>query len=381
MKQATDVVIIGGGVIGCSIAYHLRRRGAEVTVVDQGAIGSGASCAATGLLAPIRPFLKSDAPYMILQLAGLRLFSSFAAELEDASGIAIEYERTGTLRAVDLSQKDRLIAWVKDWQRVGFNMEFLIDDELRRREPLLSSDIVAGIYNADEPQLNAVQLVAAYARAAANMGATFCTQTEVLGVSSQGNKITGLSTSQGDIPCGHLIIAAGAWSAFCGDWLGVKIPVRPLRGQSLALLPSFPLHHILFADHIYLAPKKDGTIIVGATQEEAGFQAVTTSEGIQSLMTAVEKVTPLLATSTIQRTWAGLRPRSSDTRPVLGGVPGWSNAFVASGGGGFGMLLSAITGQTMAELVTTGQTSPLIQPFSLERFPPHSNETTRTHAA
>ncbi len=381
MKQATDVVIIGGGVTGCSIAYQLRRRGVEVTVVDQGAIGSGVSCAATGLLAPIRPFLKNDTPYMTLQLAGLRLFSSFVAELEDASGIAIEYERTGTLRAVDLAQKKRLIAWVEDWQRAGFNMEFLADEELHHREPLLSSSIVAGIYNADEPQLNALQFVAAYARAAANMSATFYTQTEVLGVYTQGNKVTGVSTSQGDITCGHLVIAAGAWSAFCGDWLEIKIPVRPLRGQSLALLPSSPLHHILFADHIYLAPKKDGTIIVGATQEEAGFNAVTTSEGIQSLMTAVEKVTPMLATSTIRRTWAGLRPRSSDSRPVLGGVPGWSNAFVASGGGGFGMLLSAITGQAMAELVTTGQISPLIQPFSLERFTLHSNETTKSHAA
>lgn len=375
----TDVVIIGGGVIGCSIAFQLCKRGAHVSVIDQGIIASGASSAATGLLAPIRPFLKKDAPYMALQLASLQLFSSLATELEDASGVLLEYERTGTLRVVNLTQKDRLLVWVKDWQRIGFNVEFLTDDELYRCEPLLAPNIVAGIYNADEPQINALKLTIAYARAAKNLGTTFITQTKVLDVYSQRGRITGLATSQGDVTCSHLVIAAGAWSAFCGDWLGVLIPIRPLRGQSLALLPSSPLRHILFADRIYMAPKMDGTIIVGATQDEVGFDATTTSEGVQSLMATVEKVTPMLAKSTIQRSWAGLRPRSSDTRPILGNVPGWENAFIASGHGGFGILLSAITGQTIAELITTGQLPPIIRPFSLERFLSQLDKITASH--
>ena len=379
---STDVAIVGGGVIGCSIALQLRKRGAEVLVIEKGSVGSGASSAATGLLAPIRPFLQHDAPYMALQLAGLRSLSSFVPELEQASGVSVEFERTGTIRSVDPAQRDRLLAWVEDWRRAtGFNLEFLDDADLRRREPLLSPDIVAGISNADEPQLNATKLVSAYARAAANAGARFLTETEVLGVTSKDGSVTRLSTSQGNVACSHLVVAAGAWSAFCGDWLGVRIPVRPLRGQSLALQPASPLRHIVFADHIYLAPKQDGTVIVGATQEEAGFQAVTTSEGIESLMGAVKKVTPGLSSSPILRSWAGLRPRSADTRPVLGEVPGCSNVFIASGHGGFGMLLSTITGQIMAELVTTGQVSPLIQPFTLGRFSSSSKEPSKSHAA
>lgn len=379
---STDVAIVGGGVIGCSIALQLRKRGAEVLVIEKETVGSGASSAATGLLAPIRPFLQHDAPYMALQLAGLRSLSSFVVELEQASGVSVEFERTGTIRSVDPAQRGRLLAWVEDWRRApGFNLEFLDSEELHRREPLLSPDIVAGISNADEPQLNAAKLVSAYALAAANAGVRFLTETEVLGISSKEGRVTELSTSHGNVACGHLVVAAGAWSAFCGDWLGVRVPVRPLRGQSLALQPASPLRHIVFADHIYLAPKKDGSVIVGATQEEAGFNATTTSEGIESLMVAVRKVTPELASSTIQRTWAGLRPRSADTRPVLGQVPHWSNVFIASGHGGFGMLLSAVTGQAMAELVTTGQVPPLIQPFSLERFSSSGKEPTKSHAA
>lgn len=377
---STDVAIIGGGVIGCSIALQLRKRGIHALVIDQGTAGSGASSAATGLLAPIRPFLKRDTPYMALQLAGFQFLSSFIVELEDVSGISVGYERTGTLRTVSLTSKDRLLSWVEDWQRAGFNIELLTDSELHQCEPLLSPEIVAGIYNADEPQVNALQLVYAYARFAKNIGAAFLMHTEVLGIYTQGNRITGLSTSQGNVTCSHLIIAAGAWSALCGNWLGIQVPIRPLRGQSLALLPSSPLRHILFADHIYLAPKMGGTIIVGATQEEVGFDSTTTSEGIQELMAAVGKVTPMLATSTIERFWAGLRPRSLDTRPVIGGVPGWENAFIASGHGGFGILLSAITGQAIAELIATGQLPPIIQPFSLERFLFQSDKTTKPHA-
>jgi len=371
-----DVVIVGGGVIGCSIAYHLRKHGVTTLVLEQGVVGSGASSAATGLLAPIRPFLKSDNPYMTLQLAGLRLFSTFAEELEDASGVSIEYERTGTLRVVDLSQKERLESWIESWRSSGFSIELLVGDELHRREPILAPGIAAGIYNADEPQINALQLVAAYKQAAVNAGVTFLTQMEVTGICRQGNRVTGLRTQSGDIACGNLVIAAGAWSAFCGDWLGVSIPVRPLCGQSLSLIPSSSLRHILFAEHIYMAPKMDGTIIVGATQEDTGFISSTTPEGIQSLLSAVEKATPILAKSTLKNAWAGLRPKTPDTRPVLGPIPGWENVVIASGHGGFGMLLSGITGQSIAEIIVFNRVPLIVQPFSLERFSPQFTSST-----
>lgn len=377
-ETITDVVVVGGGVIGCSIAFHLRKQGMDVLVVDKGTIGSGASSAATGLLAPIHPFLGSNSPYLAFQLAGLRYLSSLVAELEDKSGVSVEYESTGTLRVVDIADQERLHAWVADWQRAGFNIKLLTDEALHLQEPLLALAVVAGIYNPDEPQLNASKLVAAYAGAAKNTGVAFQTQSEVVGVYTQGHKVNGLATSRGNIACRHVVIAAGAWSAACGNLLRVNIPVRPLRGQSLSLYPSEPLHHIVFGEGIYLAPKANGSIIVGATEEDAGFNVEPTGENVQRLMASAIKVIPTLEHCPVAATWAGLRPRSSDKRPVLGMAPDWENVVVASGHGGFGMLLSAVTGKVIADLVSTGEVDPVIQPFSLDRF---SNAILTAHAS
>jgi len=381
MKQITDVVIIGGGIIGCAVAYQLRKQGVDVVVVDKGEIGGEASSAATGLLAPIRPFLKPQNSYLPLQLASLALFPSLVPELESVSGIAIEFERTGTLRVVQARQETRLRAWMQDWQQRGFPIELLTGNELHRQEPVLASHIAAAIYNPDEPQLNAAQLMNAYACAVANLGTILLTHTEVTGILRRGKRVTGISTPQGEIACGHLVIAAGAWSAICGNWLDLAIPVQPLRGQSLALFqPASPVQHIIFGERVYLAPKPDGSIFVGATRDNVGFDCSTTVEGITWLRDAVMRLAPGIDTGSIKRAWAGLRPQTPDTWPILGSAPGWENVFLACGHGGFGILLSAITGQVAAEAIITGQSPLLIQPFGLQRFATQSQQDT-IHAA
>ena len=381
MKQITDVVIIGGGIIGCAVAYQLRKQGVDVVVVDKGEIGGEASSAATGLLAPIRPFLKPQNSYLPLQLASLALFPSLVPELESVSGIAIEFERTGTLRVVQARQETRLRAWMQDWQQRGFPIELLTGNELHRQEPALASHIATAIYNPDEPQLNAAQLMNAYACAVANLGTILLTHTEVTGILRRGKRVTGISTPQGEIACGHLVIAAGAWSAICGNWLDLAIPVQPLRGQSLALFqPASPVQHIIFGERVYLAPKPDGSIFVGATRDNVGFDCSTTVEGITWLRDAVMRLAPGIDTGSIKRAWAGLRPQTPDTWPILGSAPGWENVFLACGHGGFGILLSAITGQVAAEAIITGQSPLLIQPFGLQRFATQSQQDT-IHAA
>jgi len=381
MKQITDVVIIGGGIIGCAVAYQLRKQGVDVVVVDKGEIGGEASSAATGLLAPIRPFLKPQNSYLSLQLASLALFPSLVPELESVSGIAIEFERTGTLRVVQARQETRLRAWMQDWQQRGFPIELLTGNELHRQEPALASHIATAIYNPDEPQLNAAQLMNAYARAVENLGTILLTHTEVTGILRRGKRITSISVPQGEIACEHLVIAAGAWSAICGNWLDLAIPVQPLRGQSLALFqPASPVQHIIFGERVYLAPKPDGSIFVGATRDNVGFDCSTTVEGITWLRDAVMRLAPGIDTGSIKRAWAGLRPQTPDTWPILGSAPGWENVFLACGHGGFGILLSAITGQVAAEAIITGQSPLLIQPFGLQRFATQSQQDT-IHAA
>lgn len=368
VTRTADVVVVGGGVIGCAVAYQLRKRGIDVLVVERGMIGQEASSAATGLLAPIRPFAKRDDPYVALQLASLALFPELLPELEALSGISVEYEQTGTLRVVQPEQAGRLQVWLKDWKRAGFHMELLTGDALRSQEPLLSPDVAAALYNADEPQLQAPLLTRAYALAASHMGAALRDDCEVTGFLSQGERVISIETVQGKIACGHVVLATGAWSAQCGNWLNVAIPVRPIAGQSFALKQPTSLQHILFGQGIYLAPKRDNILFVGATHEEKGFNAQVTADGLAQLTADMTTLIPSLSRVPVERAWAGLRPKTPDARPILGAVPDWENVCVATGHGGFGMLLSGISALAIADLIVTGREQEIIRPFSLERF-------------
>ncbi len=374
MKYSADVLIVGGGIIGCSIAYFLRKQGVEVIVLEKGDIGNQASSAAAGLLAPIRPLVSHD-PFKALQLAALARFPTFVQELEAASGISVGYERTGTLRLLPAEKIVPVQMWAEKWRQEGYHIEVLTLEETYQCEPLLSAGLLGAVSIADEAQVVPVQLVKAYAQAALNLGALLYSHTEVVALqrAAIGKRITGIWTNQGDLLiCNLLIIAAGAWSAKCGTWLDVTIPVRPVRGELLAFQqPSPPVQHIIFDEgivdeDIYLAPKPNGTLVVGATKADVGFNSSVSAEGPMHLLSVATQLLPVLVSSSILRMWAGLRPKTPDSRPLLGPIPPWENVTIASGHGGFGILLSAITGETISELITTGQTPEIIRPFALK---------------
>src|SRR5437588_3797853 len=287
VKCSADVLIVGGGIIGCSIAYFLRKQGAEVIVLEKGDIGAQASSAAAGLLAPIRPLCQHDR-FKSLQLAGLTRFSSFVPELEAMSGVTIGYEQTGTMRVLPAGKLDAVHAWAELWQRLGYQIEVLTPEEVYEREPNLSPGLLGAVTIAEEAQVVPVQLVQAYAQAALNIGALLYAHTEVVALqrSETGSRITGVWTDQGDLlTCNQLILAAGAWTARCGTWLGVTLPVRPVRGELIALQqPASPLRHIIFDEgvfdeDIYLTPKPNGTVVVGATKADVGFDTSVSAGG------------------------------------------------------------------------------------------------------
>jgi len=370
MEHATDVAIIGGGVIGCAIAYNLHKAGVDVMVLDQGEIGAEASSAAAGLLAPLGS-LSGPGAFADLMLASFNLFPALVPELEGASGIRLEYEQTGALRVVrDSKHIPNLRKRMKEWQPLGLRMDWLTGDEARQREPLLASDISAAIYAPEESQIKASHVAQAYWRAAANQGATFYSHTEITGLQRQNNRVTSIQTARGEtISCNSLVIAVGAWSARCGEWLNIKILVSPQRGQILSLRqPPSPLRHLVFGEAVYPAPKNDGTIIVGATKEEFGFDKQLTAGGIAWLLNSAIRLVPSLEGCAIEAIWAGLRPKTPDQQPILGKAPAWENVVLATGHGSVGIMLSAITGKMIAELVVTGETPEVIRAFSVERF-------------
>jgi len=217
------------------------------------------------------------------------------------------------------------------------------------------------------------QLVKALAQAAHRAGAFIYDHTEVVALerSESGDRIKGAWTRRGELlRCDQFVIAAGTWSAKLGEWLGVPLPIRPVRGEIVAIQqPPTPLRTIIFDEgmwdeDVYIAPKPDGTVIIGATKADVGCNTAVSAGGVQHLLDVAIRLLPTLANCPIARMWACLRPKTLDSRPLLGPLPGWANVTVASGHGRFGITLSMVTGETIAELVATGQSPEIIRPFA-----------------
>ena len=304
-------------------------------------------------------------------MASWSSFPSLVQELEHASGVHLAYEQSGSLRvARNPNNVDNLRKRMNAWQPLGIEMQWLTGDEARQREALLAPDISAAIYAPEEAQVKAPHVVKAFARAAVNLGVKLHAYHNVIGMDFQKNKITRVYTDQElEIACEHVIVATGAWTRDLERLLDISLPVEPQRGQILALRqPSQPLKHIIFGEAIYLAPKNNGTIVVGATKEEVGFVKHVTAGGIGWLLSTAVRLLPGLEGAAIDQMWTGLRPKTSDNLPILGNAPSLENVTLAVGHGSIGIMSSAITGNSIAELVVTGRVPEIIVPFSMERF-------------
>jgi glycine oxidase len=370
MNQTTDVVIIGGGVSGCSIAYQLSKVGVQVSILEREEIAAEASSAAAGLLAPAE-VLSGPKAVADLFLASWSMTAEIIAEIEAASSMQVEYFQTGALHV--LTNADDQSSWrrcAEVWQARGSDVKWLTGDQVYQYEPLLHHTFDAALYVPEAASIRPRLMTRAYAGAARKYGANFYEHTEVAGIQQQSGKVVGVKTAQGQtMGCDCVVIATGAWSAHIGSWFGLNIPVFPARGQILSLRqPATPLKHTIIGNGIYIVPKIDNTIYVGATVEQAGFDKSNTAGGITWLLSSAIQLVPELEHAAIVDIWSGLRPWSQDSYPILGKAPGWENVILATGHGPGGFELSAITGKTIAELITSGQTPALIQPFGLERF-------------
>ncbi len=366
MNQA----IIGGGVIGCSIAYQLSKAGVSVCVIEREEIAAEASSAAAGLLAPARVLTGLQAGADLF-LASWSITAELIAEIEAVSGVHVEYHRTGALHVVtNADDQHRLRRYAEVWQAQGSTVTWLTGDELHQYEPVLNPALDTALYVPHAASIRPQLMTRAYAEAARKLGAHIFEHTEVTGLQQHSGKVIGIQTAQGEaISCNHVVIATGAWSAHIGNWLGLTIPVIPVRGQILSLRqPVAPLKHTIFGRDLYLVPKVDNTIYVGATVEQVGFDKSNTASGLLWLLSNALQLVPELEHAAVANIWAGLRPWSRDSYPILGKAPGWENVILATGHGPGGFELSAITGKAIAELITTGQTPVVIEPFGIERF-------------
>ncbi len=369
-----DVAIIGGGVIGCAIAWRLGQAGLRVAVIERGDVGEEATRAAGGMLAPLAEADEAD-EFFRLAVASRAMYAQFARDLRDASGIDVEYRTEGTLYLSLAEEDDPELDRRWRWQReAGLNVERLDHGCVLKLEPLLNQSLRWALKYPDDHQVNNRRLMAAVHLAAIKAGVEFRTQTEArrLLVESTGGRkrVRGLETTRGLIESGCLVIAAGSWSGllgFAGDDSPPVLKVEPVRGQMVAVdMPTPPVDHVIYSRRGYLIPRLGGFLIAGSTTEMVGYDRRVTGGGLASIVAAAGEILPAFKGLAITETWAGLRPRTADEWPILGADPRIEGLVYATGHYRNGILLAPITAQALSELIITGESRIDLRPFCLK---------------
>ena len=366
--SSKHVVVIGGGVIGCSIAYQLAGQGVRVTVVERGKLGGGASGVAAGMVASLSEgFSTGDSLKLAIESRSLIL--DMLPQLQKESGIDVEYRCPGVLHLAFTKEDEESLRARLEWQEpLGMDVRWLTTQEVRSMEPALGEGVRGALFSPQEGHLNSGRLVRAFAQGAAGRGATLLQDTEVMGLLYQQRRVIGVRLASGDLEADWVVMASGAWTGQYGDWLGVDSPVHPVKGQILAtrILPS-PISRVVWHGITYLIPKADGSIVMGTTREEVGFHDSPTIQGIAGILSSAITLVPAMAGAGLHKVWAGLRPASPDGVPVLGPVDGWEGVLLAVGHYRSGILLSAATGKLITDYIVKGEEKPL-SPFGLSRF-------------
>ncbi|MBA3472781.1 MAG: glycine oxidase ThiO [Rubrobacter sp.] len=369
MESAVDLAIVGGGVIGCSVAYHATRLGARVALVEAERIGSGASGAAAGML-NAQAEAHEPGPFLDLLLSSRRLHKPLGEELYEATGLDPEYVWAGTLRVATDEASRETFAAEHSWQRErGLAARWLDADEVHELEPNLSPRSVAALYLPEDGQVNPPRLVQALALGATLGGARLMEATRVEGLVVEGRRVTGIRTAREKISAGAVVLAGGASSTLLSEELGVRLPVHPVKGEILAVnARPAPVRANAWGSECYVVPKRDGRVVVGATEEPGVYDRRPSLGGVAHLSRAAVNLVPELSRAPFASAWGGLRPGTPDGWPILGPVEGWEGLFLATGHYRNGVLLSAVTGESIAALAL-GEASPFdISPFLQGRF-------------
>jgi glycine oxidase len=370
-QHTADVVVVGGGVIGLGIAWRAARAGMAVTVVDQDP-GRGASWAAAGMLAPVTEVHYGERPLLGLNLAAAERWPAFAAEVEEAGGRPVGYRPGGTL-AVARDADDN--AALEDLYRFqlgcGLQVERLRSRECRRLEPGLAPSIRGGVLAAGDHQVDNRALVEALLAAADRAGAQILSG-RVAELTTDGDRVTGVVLAAGEtLAAGTVVLAAGCWSGGIGGVAAEALPpVRPVKGQLLYLRgpAAQPLcQRNVRGLEVYVVPRGDGRVVVGATVEEQGFDTRVTAGAVHDLLRAAMELLPDVAELELVETVVGLRPGSPDNAPMIGPA-GPEGLVVATGHYRNGILLTPVTADAVAELLATGRVPDLIAPFGPDRF-------------
>jgi glycine oxidase len=359
--EAVDVVVVGAGVPGLAVAWRARARGLRVLVVERDVPGAGASSVAAGMLAPVSEADAGERELLALGLESARRWPSFAAELQDVTGIDVGYRRTGTLvLARDRDEAEALQRELDLRLRLGLRAERLRPSQARAQEPGLAPTVRLALAVPEDHSADPRALVAALRAACEVAGVQLRSGADVTEVLHDGARVHGVRLAGGErLGAGAVLVAAGAWSgAIPGLPEEARVPVRPVKGQTLRLRdpgfdPAWPLcRRILRWDGGYLVPRGDGRYVLGATVEERGFDTAMTALGVHELLRDGSELVPGLLELEIDELVAGLRPGTPDNAPVLGASPALAGLHYATGHHRNGILLAPVTADLVAAELT-----------------------------
>ena len=370
LQDTADVIIIGGGVIGLTVARALARRGAgRVLLLERNELGAEASYAAGGMLAP-QAEADEAGDFMAFACASRDAYPEFAAQLLDESGVAIELDQTGTLYLALNEADEHEIARRFAWQNAaGLAVERLSGAEARRREPTLTPEIRAALFFPRDWQVDNRLLCQALAISCKRLSVDLRPHTPAREILLENGKIVGVATADTKIHVPVIVVAAGAWASLFPTGLLPEMKMSPVRGQMLCLQgPEGLARHVVYSPRGYIVPRSDGRILTGSTTEHAGFAKQVTLDGLRQITAHALEIAPVLAELPMIEAWAGLRPRAADGLPVLGPDPIISGLHYATGHYRNGILLAPRTGELIAAAIINGLTDTTLQAFGVTRF-------------
>jgi glycine oxidase len=365
----SDIVVVGAGVVGCAIAYELARRGASVEIIDDRPAGQGATQAAAGMLAPFNE-AREGGPLLEIAARGLDVFDDFVASVSADAGAAINYHRSGTL---DVALCDETVAELRDTrlllERRGVRAEWLDASDIRLREPSLTERALGGLLVPAQGFVGASDLTRALVAGARRHGARVIEHGRVRRIEGAEGELT-VVTERGSLTGDAVVLAAGSWTGQIDiEGIATRVPVRPIRGQLLQLAwQGPPLARVIWGERCYIVPWQDGTVLVGATVEDVGFDERATVAGVRGLLDAVHELLPRAADAGFVAARVGLRPAVPDHLPVVGRSSVIPHLMYATAHYRNGVLLAPLTARLVADAMLEDRVDPILALMTPQRF-------------
>ncbi|MGG1632706.1 glycine oxidase ThiO [Rossellomorea sp. NRS-1567] len=360
MIKQYDALIVGGGVIGCSIAYQMSKRGKKVLLIEKDRLAGKASQAAAGMLG-VQTELKGNSPLYHLAKASRDMYPSLARDLKEISGMDIEYVENGMIKLARTEEEAQELVETASIASRGEQIRWLSPNTLFSYEPHLSKDVAGGLYIPKDGNVSALKLTQALGLASSRLGAEMKEFTDVYDFIIERSRITGVQTSMGPFYADETIVAGGAWSQSLLKKLNMTFNTYPVKGECFSVKVSRKVvERTIFTDDCYIVPKIGGRLLIGATEKPHSFDETISVDGLLNLMQLATSILPDLAYAEWEKAWAGIRPQTYQGVPFMGRSEEWKGLSIATGHYRNGILLAPITGVLMADLIEGKESHPLL---------------------